>query len=273
MLLTRVLTAAALLPLVVGAIFFLPSAGIAVILAVFFVLGAWEWGGFMQLEKTGRAIFSAVVALSLLTAWCLLSDPLAVQLFLAVGLLWWLYAANLVMRFPRGWDVSVGVRPVAGVIGCVILVSAFVAVLKVHAHENGSQWLLLLFLFMWAADTGAYFAGRGFGRHKLAPKVSPGKTLEGALGGVLACTVVALAAAFWFELPLGRSVLLVVLGLVLAPVSILGDLTESMFKRQAGIKDSGQIFPGHGGVLDRLDSLFAAAPFFLVGLILLDIPA
>lgn len=273
MLLTRVLTAVVLLPLVIGAIFFLPPVGVALLLAVFLLLGAWEWGGFMQLPSPGRGIFAAVTATLFLLAWLALHQTLLVAGLMLAALLWWGYALSLVIRFPRGWDVSVGLRPVVAVIGCVILVSAFVAVLRVHGLENGPQWLLLLFLFMWAADTGAYFAGRSLGRRKLAPKVSPGKTIEGALGGVAACAVVAAAAAWWFELSAAQTAGLVALGLFMAPVSVLGDLTESMFKRQAGIKDSGQIFPGHGGVLDRLDSLLAAAPFYLLGLAWLGIAA
>ena len=123
--------------------------------------------------------------------------------------------------------------------------------------------VLYLLLLVWAADIGAYFAGKRFGRLKLAPRVSPNKTWEGLLGGVGGALVVAAAGAFVFRLP---PVPFIALGLALVMASIVGDLTESLFKRQAGLKDSGTLLPGHGGVLDRIDSLTSSVPFFVLGL-------
>ncbi|MDX1496662.1 MAG: phosphatidate cytidylyltransferase, partial [Salinisphaeraceae bacterium] len=132
--------------------------------------------------------------------------------------------------------------------------------------------LLGLLVIIWAADTGAYFAGRAFGKNKLAPKVSPGKTWEGVAGG-LACSALMAWLGGWYVFQLAglAAAGFVVLGLAVAGISVVGDLSESMFKRHAGVKDSGQIFPGHGGMLDRLDSLTAAAPCYLLGLLLLNI--
>ncbi|MAA75218.1 MAG: hypothetical protein CMN28_10990 [Salinisphaeraceae bacterium] len=266
MLLTRIITAAVLLPLVIGAIFFFPPVAVALLLAAFLLVGAWEWGGLLQLPAAWRGLYGLLAAAVLALLWWQMDAVPVVQAVLWAGVLWWVYAVVLVIRFPRGWDVGVGLRPVAGLVGLVILAAAFVAVLGVHGLPRGAEWLLLLFLLIWAADTGAYFAGHAYGARKLAPKVSPGKTLEGAAGGLVACVLIALVAAWWFALNPMQTVGLVLLSLFIAPVSVIGDLTESMFKRQAGIKDSGQIFPGHGGVLDRLDSLLAAAPFYLLGL-------
>jgi phosphatidate cytidylyltransferase len=124
---------------------------------------------------------------------------------------------------------------------------------------------MYVFGLVWGADTGAYFVGRAFGKNKLAPKVSPGKTIEGMVGGLLTTSVLIVAVAVYRDLPLIRMVAFIGLSLFTVLASVLGDLVESMVKRQAGVKDSGNIFPGHGGALDRIDSLTAAAPIFALG--------
>ena len=127
----------------------------------------------------------------------------------------------------------------------------------------GVEYLLFILLIVWVADGGAYFAGKAFGRVKLAPAISPGKTWEGVVGGFALVTLLAVAVAVWRDVSIG---VLVPFCLAVAAISIVGDLTVSMFKRTAGIKDSGTLFPGHGGVLDRIDSVAAAAPLFVLGL-------
>ncbi|HNB19176.1 MAG TPA: phosphatidate cytidylyltransferase, partial [Agitococcus sp.] len=122
-----------------------------------------------------------------------------------------------------------------------------------------------VFCLVWGADTGAYFAGRKFGKHKLAPSVSPGKTIEGFVGGLITTSMLIVAVAIYRDLSAIRFVAFVGLSLLTVLASVLGDLLESMVKRQAGVKDSGNIFPGHGGALDRIDSLTAAAPLFALG--------
>ncbi len=135
--------------------------------------------------------------------------------------------------------------------------------------DNGIYKLLYLFFLVFAADTGAYFAGRTLGRHKLAPGISPGKTVEGAIGGVLLCAVWAATAGVYVFATSGTDTYwLIALSLLVALVSIIGDLTESMFKRMVGIKDSGTLLPGHGGILDRVDSILAAAPVMVLGIYL-----
>jgi len=152
------------------------------------------------------------------------------------------------------------------VAGPFVLLPAWLALVRLHAQGptlDGPQLLTFLLLLVVAADVGAYFAGRAFGKHKLAPRVSPGKTWEGVAGGLAGASLLALAGALWFELPLPRFVLLCVLVVM---ISVVGDLAESLFKRHAGVKDSGSILPGHGGILDRIDSLTAAGPCFVLGM-------
>jgi phosphatidate cytidylyltransferase len=158
------------------------------------------------------------------------------------------------------WPGAVS-SPSAAVAGLVVLVPAWLALSQLHAHNP--LFMLFLLLLVVAADVGAYFAGRRFGRHKLAPRVSPGKTWEGVGGGVVGATIVAIIGALWLHMPF---LLFIALCVVVVFASIVGDLTESLFKRHAGLKDSGNLLPGHGGVLDRVDSITAAAPVFLVGL-------
>lgn len=268
MLLTRILTAAVLLPLVVAGILYLPTTGVAVVAGVFLIVCAWEWGALTKLSAPGaRAGFAAVTAVILLLLWW--QQGVATYLILALSALWWVLATVWLFRFPRGWDVSVGATPLAGLLGLLLLAAPFVALVRLHDSPVGPQLMLSLFVLVWAADTGAYFAGRAYGRHKLAPRISPGKTWEGAVGGLLLSLAVACLVAWWLDFDGARTLWFVLLGGGIALVSIVGDLTISMFKRQAGVKDTGTLLPGHGGVLDRLDSLLAAAPCFVVALSLL----
>lgn len=145
-----------------------------------------------------------------------------------------------------------------------VLIPAWAALTAIKALPDGEWLILLLLLLVWGADTGAYFTGRALGKRKLMPRVSPGKTLEGVYGGLVVCVVIAAIYAFFRELSLNSAVFLMLLAVLTAVASVLGDLFESMFKRERGIKDSGTLLPGHGGVLDRIDSITAAAPIFFI---------
>ena len=171
---------------------------------------------------------------------------------------WWLLALAWICWAPHS---VTRLRAVAA--GWLTLVPAGIALIALHEDpQRGIRWLLYTFFLVWAADTGAYFAGRQFGRHKLAPQVSPGKTWEGAAGGLVLVGVLAALSAP----ALGQSTLsFTLLSLCVGVFSIVGDLAESMFKRYAGLKDSGRLIPGHGGLLDRIDSITAAAPLLLLG--------
>lgn len=192
-------------------------------------------------------------------AWYTTAAPASLAWLLSGALIWWAVAFVWLSWFPARVS-GMG----AAIAGLCVLVPAWVALGRLHLSQPaGNQWLVFLLVLVSIADVGAFFAGRQFGRVKLAPRVSPGKTWEGLMGGIVMAGVAAFAGLAWFDAPISAFLALCT-GVVL--LSVVGDLTESLFKRYAGLKDSGSIFPGHGGVLDRIDSVTAAAPLFLLGL-------
>lgn len=269
----RIITALLLLPIVLGPILFLDTEWVFLVFSAIGLIGAWEWTALMGLEsKPLRAGYVLLVAAALAASWCVAEQGQGIWVLIA-GLLWWLRALGLVRGFPQNLQQKPWSRLELGLAGLLMLVPAMLGIALLHGHGAGHDYRRMFFLFglVWMADIGAYFAGRAFGRRKLAPNVSPGKTVEGAIGGFLGAMLVLLAAPWvfgagrfdWFPLA-GLCVLVIA-------ASVLGDLTESLFKRQRGVKDSGWILPGHGGVLDRVDSLLAAAPTLALGLLLLGI--
>jgi len=265
----RLVTAGVLAPLLIGAIVYAEIWPLATLLAMFLAAAAWEWTALAGL--TGRLMRISYAAGLLLAALWLdhvaTTDTLrSLIALLAVGV--WAGATLLLASVERGWVP--GKWPVAAnlLIGGLILLPFWLAVLWLKALDY--RLLLGLAALVWLADSLAYFAGRRFGRHRLAPRVSPGKTWEGVLAGLAAAVPVAavLASSCWDGSPASIG-LLTLLGIATIGISVVGDLFESFFKRQAGVKDSGRLLPGHGGVLDRIDSLTAAAPMFYLGVILL----
>jgi len=265
----RLLTALILIPLVVWAVLGLSTNTLAWILALFVVLASWEWGHLVGLTSTaGRVGYTLLVEALLLLAY-VSSQAFAgfAELIFILAGLWWLVGTGWVLRYHGGtgikpWDTTIGM-----IAGVMVLVPTWLALTRIHDISDAGPYLMLfVMVLIWAADSGAYFVGRKLGRHKLAPAVSPGKTVEGVFGGLAAAGVFALFCAFGFDLPTLGVVGFVLLSLVVVLFSVVGDLLESMFKRRVGLKDSGQILPGHGGMLDRIDSLTAAAPIFALGL-------
>ncbi|MEO7386125.1 MAG: phosphatidate cytidylyltransferase [Gammaproteobacteria bacterium] len=256
----RVLTA---VPLVAGlllVLFIAPLWVATVLMGVVMVLGAWEWSAFLgwQLRRL-RAAYAAAASLLLLAAGWLVPSVIGLQPVLWAALLWWGLALVWILRYPTPIP-----RIAAAIAGFVVLVPAWVALTAVlQVPGRGPALALLALGIVFAADIGAYFAGRRFGRVKLAPQVSPGKTWEGLIGGVLLATLTAAGGGTLAGLPLAG---MIPIGIGVAALSVVGDLTESMFKRSVGAKDSGQLIPGHGGVLDRLDSITAAMPLFALAL-------
>lgn len=272
MLMQRVITAFLLIPPVLAAVWFLPTWLVAIALGALFLVGAWEWGGLMGLQQTAaRTGYVVMVAVLLAGLYGSLQHPVVRNASLALGALWWSVALVWVARYPAGLPGHQSRSVLKAVVGLLLLGPSFLALVILHAREQGPLWILFLLVLIWAADTGAYFSGRSLGRRKLAARVSPGKTWEGALGGLALSTLVAAFAASWVFHLEALAAAFVALCAIVVVFSVVGDLTESMFKRHANVKDSGTLFPGHGGVLDRLDSLFAAAPLFLGGLLALGI--
>jgi len=264
MLKLRILTAAILLPAVVALVWLAPTWALALAAGAVALAAAWEWSALTAARTPWiQAGFTLLAALLLVGFWMQRYNALVLWITAWVALAWWLFVAFWLIAWRREFS-----PPVKLLCGLLTVVPAWLAAVALHESMGGRGKLLFLLVLIWAADIAAYFAGRAFGRHKLAPAVSPGKTWEGAAGGTLALLVVALVGVFWV-LPLG-SYLLILICVLTGWLSIVGDLSESLFKRQAGVKDSGRLFPGHGGVLDRIDSLTAAVPAFWLGLTLLE---
>jgi len=265
MLKQRVITALLMALPLLAILLFAPASGTVLLFALILLLGAWEWSSFVGFTKpVSKFAYIALIAVAMPLAWFWLLPNFGLIHTLSVALLWWLVALLWILFRPQ--MVS---APLAAIAGFFVLIPAWLCLALLELNlPHGAQWVLYLFLIVVSADIGAFLFGRKFGRHKLAPQVSPGKSWEGVAGGLLLAGVVALLGAIWFSLPMLR---FITLSLITVAVSVIGDLTESMFKRHVGLKDSSTLLPGHGGVLDRIDSLTSAAPVFLCGLIHLGV--
>lgn len=273
MLKQRVITALVLAVIFLAALFGLPSGYFSFFIGAALLIGAWEWAnlsGFPAIWQ--RLVYSFVLLVLLVGTATYLGfegeasprlNSLAVRDVLMVGCGWWALALLLVQGYPSS-SVLWGRKALRLVMGVLVLIPTWVALVYVRQHNNGTWLVLLLMLVVAVADSGGYFAGRRFGKHKLAPAVSPGKTWEGFAGGFLANCFLALVLSQLFNMSL---LLMLVLIVPTSLISVLGDLLESMVKRHAGAKDSGSILPGHGGILDRVDGITAAAPVFALALL------
>lgn len=264
MLKTRIVTAVILAGVLLTVVLWLPRGATVAALSVAVLAGAWEWSAFLRASRVWtRVVYVVFVAALLPLAWNLSATRQGLDAILIAALIWWTLALVWIAFAPRR------VTPIAAALaGVLALVPAWVALVRILYLDLGTQWLLFALVLVWTADIGAFFFGRRYGRVRLAPAVSPGKTWEGAIGGTAASALVAIVGSHWFDVPLAKF-----LPLCLAAVafSIVGDLTESLLKRYAGVKDSGSVFPGHGGVMDRIDSVTGAAPVLLLGLTALGV--
>ena len=263
MLRVRVLTASVLGLALLVSLFLVPPQWTVLLFAVVLTLAAWEWAGFGALRsRAARLGYTVTVGGVLGVSWLWSANPGHLLILLAAACVWWAIAFIWLATAPSRHS---GV--LALICGIPVLVPAFIALARVQVaargFARGPEMVLWMLMLVFAADIGAYFAGRSLGRRKLAPRVSPGKTWEGAIGGLAAVAVVAFAGTLHFGLPVAQGV---GFGVAIGIFSVIGDLTESMFKRAAGLKDSGTILPGHGGILDRIDSVTAAAPLYALGL-------
>lgn len=274
MLKQRIITALILSAVFLAALFYLPVPLFSAFVAMAMLVSAWEWANLAGFSRRWqRAVYVLLVGV----ATCATGYYLGLSVFdahitvttdgfrdaLVLGCIWWAIALLLVQGFPSSailWRHPL----LRGVMGFLVLVPTWVAFTYIRAQEHGAWLVLLVVAVVACADIGGYFAGRRWGKRKLAPAVSPGKTWEGFFGGV--CFNLVLSLVVWFSVG-GNYWLLLAVILPASLVSVLGDLFESMLKRQRGIKDSSALLPGHGGVLDRVDSLTAAAPVFALALL------
>ena len=271
MLKQRVITAVVLAVCFLGALFALPSVAFAVFLGVVTVFCAREWYNISagQDGVFAKAAYSGMfLLLGSLLLWLSFS-PQVFRFVLLGAVLWWLVVMLVMYLLPVAQKPLHGASQFYLGAGLLSVLPAMIAAYFLRSGEAGSPWLLLYaFAIVWVMDIGAYFSGKRFGRNKLAPSISPGKTIEGVIGGAMATLLLWLLGG-WLLLPEDApySAATLLLGTLLAaPVSVVGDLFESRGKRMAEMKDSGTLLPGHGGVLDRLDSAFAALPVFAFAL-------
>lgn len=274
MLKQRIITGIIMAGLFVAAIAFLPVPALAALFALMVALGGWEWARLAGWQAVpARILFVLVVlggvaALYLYTGLDVAPVRESVQPFVGLACLWWSIALLWVKGYP-GSAVLWRNRAMRSLMGLLVLVPAWLAAVYLLSLPRGGVIVVVMILAVVVADIGAYFSGRQFGKHKLAEHVSPAKTWEGFWGGVVCCTV--LAVLVWYFLPERYAVSLpavIVVVVATALASVVGDLTVSMVKRESGVKDSGSLLPGHGGILDRLDSICGAAPVFTLGLML-----
>lgn len=258
MLRTRILTAVVLLPVLLGGMFFLSPEWWAVLMLPLLIAGAWEWGRLTGLGIAGKWIFCVSVPA---TAFAMLLAVRHFGMSIVETAAYWASVSFWLIMVPawlrQGWHVKN--RMALWLAGWLLLVPTWLALMRLQDHP----WVLLAVMgVVWVADIAAYFAGHTWGRHKLAPMISPGKTWEGVMGAAVGVTVYYVTvwhSAFSSAVP-GYAAAVAALVFCMLPLSILGDLFESWIKRQAGVKDSGNLLPGHGGVLDRIDGLTSTLP-------------
>lgn len=274
MLKQRIITALILAPLVIAGIFLLPFSFFVIALAAITLIGFWEWTQFVDTKSRLVAMVIPAMTLGLslavipsdVTALSTLTDSHHGILF--VGGIWWLIASTLAITYPSSakfWSASSSLKYFFGLLTLIPFFWSILMLRAVNYVENpyhGAKLVLLVCFLVWAADTGAYFSGKRFGKTKMAPAVSPNKTIEGLVGGALLAILITWGGATLMDIPFTSLSNLFIIAIITVIASVLGDLVESMFKRVSGIKDSGNILPGHGGILDRIDSLTAALPVF-----------
>lgn len=278
MLKQRIITALILAPLALFAILYLPLFSFQIMIAIVVLLGAWEWSRMSGMTRTytKSAYAGLVAACCLVLAFILPVEMIWYQgqlnslytYILSIAAIWWVISLGMIIAYPNFSSVWYTSKMLRGIFGFLTLIPTWVAIVSLRTSLYdvdplyGASLIFYVLGIVWAADIGAFFVGVKFGKHKLRPEVSPGKTLEGLMGGVFASSAIIAFAALHYQVDPSRIWLHIAIGALTVGVSALGDLNESMFKRCAGVKDSGTLLPGHGGVMDRIDSLTAAFPVF-----------
>ena len=264
MLKQRIATAAVLLPVFLIVVFWFSTPWFAVALSLVVLIGAVEWAALVGVKDRIHQLLWLFVFCALLLIFWVAREKTTLFLVMA-GSIWWAVA------LLRLWTAPATPEPAwfRSIAAAITLVPAWASL--VYLHQAEVKLVIAVFLIVWLADTGAYFCGRSLGKRKLAPLISPGKTIEGVLGGIVAVVIFAAAGAAWTGVGPDCGSAWVGICVATALVSVVGDLWESKLKRIAGAKDSGALLPGHGGVLDRIDSVTAAAPVFVTGLYLVNV--
>jgi phosphatidate cytidylyltransferase len=269
---TRLLAALFMTPLAIAAVLFLATPWLVALAAILFLAGLWEWFRLAEIDDTLHRSVLLVANLALMVAivWASRSSTgfsfVLFQVATVIGVVWWLLAMLWMKHYEFASDHDTHARMFKLAAGTLAVVPAWCALALIHGEQpDGHRWLLIALLIIWAADSGAYFAGRHFGKHKLSPRISPNKTIEGLVGGLVAALVVALACAPFAGATVAQLPLVAIVVVVTVGFSVVGDLFESLLKRHVGAKDSGDLIPGHGGILDRIDSVLAALPVFALG--------
>ena len=274
---TRLLAALIMAPVAIAAILLLSTPWIVALAAVVFLAGLWEWFELAEIEDTLARTVLLVAHLALMVAivWASRSASgysyVLFQLASVIGVVWWLLALLWLRNYDFASNHESWARYFKLAAGALAIIPAWCALAWIHASEpNGHVWLFTALAIVWAADSAAYFAGRHFGGtlfkgRKLAPRVSPNKTIEGLAGGVLAGVLIGVCGSLLTGADGAQVPLVALVALVATLASVIGDLYESLLKRHAGVKDSGHLIPGHGGILDRIDGVVAALPVFALG--------
>ncbi|TAL83486.1 MAG: phosphatidate cytidylyltransferase [Rhodanobacter sp.] len=272
MLLQRTLAALVLAPLVILIILLSSTPVVGLVGALAFLVAAWEW---IQLSGLRSPLWRGIVLMATAAIFILLwrvHGTAWTPVLLAAGVAWWLLACLWLRHFAFAAAPTRESRALKLLAGALVIFPAWIALLSIHAHSpHGNWWLLLAFVVVWASDIGAYFSGRAFGKRKLAPQISPGKTWAGVYGALVAGVMVTTLSGWLLDVRGSKLLALGLLAAVTVGASIVGDLLESLMKRHARVKDSGTLIPGHGGLMDRMDSVFAALPVFAAGLLLLGL--
>ena len=262
----RLVTGALLVTGMLAGALALPSSALAAVLLMVVWLAAWEWARLTGITTVkSRLIYLVIITACAVGLWALSVGkwPLAPVL---LGTLWWIVALGLLAAYRPDARKDRLKTTALRLAGPLVLLPAWIAMIDLHRLHPRPAWLVFLFLLVWVADSAAFFVGRRHGKVQLAPLISPAKTREGLLGALVANAVLAVLGVLWFELPMMLWVYFIGLCLFATLMAAAGDLFESLLKRFAGVKDSGVLLPGHGGVLDRIDSVLAAAPPFVLGL-------
>jgi phosphatidate cytidylyltransferase len=262
----RVITALLLTPVAIALILYAPSLLFGVVIAALCLLASWEWTRMSGMRsRPVRAVLIAFCAAAMLFLWWVADDAFG-WVVIAAGSVWWVLALVWLTHFSFGaapTRENVALKLAAGALS---VLPAWTAMMTLHGSQPAPHaWALYALVLVWAADTFAYLAGRRWGKVKLAPAISPGKTIAGVYGALVGSSVVALIGGWWLGVRGAGLIGLVALALIAVCFSVVGDLFESLIKRHCNVKDSGTLFPGHGGAYDRLDGVFAALPVFALG--------